>query len=106
VCVVLTRYENAETNSRASSVAGLNFASNLMKTQRKLKKTQNGFMESMPYRGHRFLYGEDAVSMAQVFRWHKAFWMAVRLWKTNLVLKDLARQKRKKCDQRESCRVV
>ena len=41
-------------------------------------------MESMLYRGHRFLGGA------------KHFWMAVRVWKTNLVLEDLARQKRTK----------
>jgi len=41
-------------------------------------------------------YGEHTVSRAQVFRWHKAFWMAARVWQTNLVLEDLARQKRTK----------
>jgi len=41
-------------------------------------------MENMLYRGHRFLGGI------------KHFWMAVRVWKTNLVLEDLARQKRMK----------
>jgi len=39
-------------------------------------------MESMLYKGHRVL-GDI-----------KYFWMAVRKWKTNLVLEDLARQKR------------
>ena len=38
-------------------------------------------MESMLYQGHRFLGGINY------------FWMAVRVWKTNLVLEDLARQK-------------
>jgi hypothetical protein len=41
-------------------------------------------------------YGEHAVSRIRVFKWNKAFWMAVRLCKTNLVLEDLALQKRKK----------
>jgi len=41
-------------------------------------------MESMLYQGHRFLGGI------------KHFWMAVRVWKMNLVLEDLARQKRTK----------
>jgi len=41
-------------------------------------------MESMLYQGHRF------------FGVIKHFWMAVRVWKTNLVLEDLARQKRTK----------
>jgi len=36
-------------------------------------------MENMLYQGHRFLGGI------------KHFWMPVRLWKTNLVLEDLAR---------------
>jgi len=40
--------------------------------------------------------GEHALSRTQVFRSHKHFWMAVRVWKTNLVLEDLARQKRMK----------
>jgi hypothetical protein len=35
-------------------------------------------MESMLYQGHRFFSGI------------KRFWMAMRLWKTNLVLEDLA----------------
>ena len=41
-------------------------------------------MESMLYQGYRFLGGI------------KHFWMAVRVWKMNLVLEDLARQKRMK----------
>jgi hypothetical protein len=52
-----------------------------MKTQQKLIK---------------WAYGEHAVSRAQVFRWHKAFCMAVGLWKTNIILKDLALKKWKK----------
>ena len=40
-------------------------------------------MESMLYQGRTFLGGI------------KHFWMVVRLWKTNLVLEDPARQKRK-----------
>jgi len=38
-------------------------------------------MESMFYQGHRFL---DGITH---------FWMAVSVWKANLVLEDLARQK-------------
>jgi len=38
-------------------------------------------MESMLYQGHRFLGGI------------KNFWVAVRMWKMNLVVEDLARQK-------------
>jgi len=41
-------------------------------------------MEHMLYQGHRFLGGI------------KNFWLAVRVWKTNLVLKDLACQKQTK----------
>ena len=41
-------------------------------------------MESMLYQRHRFLGGI------------KHFWMAVRVWKTNPILEDLARQKRTK----------
>jgi hypothetical protein len=41
-------------------------------------------------------YEEHALSRVQVFGWHKAFWMAVRLCTTNLVLEDLVRKKRKK----------
>jgi len=41
-------------------------------------------MESMLHQGHRFLGGI------------KHFWMAVREWKTNLVVEDFARQKRMK----------
>jgi len=54
---------------------------NATETYEKLKK---GLMESTIYQGHRFLGGI------------KHFWMAVRVWKTNLVLEDLARQKRTK----------
>jgi len=68
-------------NEISSSVARSNFVSNLMKTQPKLTKNLKGFMESMLYQGHRFLGGR------------KHFRMAVRVWKTNLVLKELARQK-------------
>jgi hypothetical protein len=53
---------------------------NATETYEKLK----GLMESLLYQGHRFLGGI------------KRFWMAVSVWKTNLVLEDLARQKRKK----------
>jgi hypothetical protein len=48
------------------------------------------------YKKLKWAYGEHAVSRTQVCTWHKAFWMAVRLCKTNLVLEDLARHKRKK----------
>ena len=41
-------------------------------------------MESMLYQGHRFLGGTEY------------FWMAMRVWKTNLVLEDFERQKRTK----------
>ena len=41
-------------------------------------------MESMHYQGHRFLGGI------------KHFWMAMRVWKMNLVLEDLAPKKRTK----------
>jgi len=71
-------------NEISSSVARSNFVSNLMKTQQKLTKNWKGLMESMVYQGHRFLGGI------------KHFWMAVRVWKTSLVLEDLARQKRTK----------
>jgi len=40
-------------------------------------------MESMLYQGHTFLGGI------------KHFWIAVSVWKTNPVLEDIARQKRK-----------
>jgi hypothetical protein len=53
---------------------------NATETYEKLK----GLMESMLYQGHRFLGGI------------KHFWMAVRAWKTNLVLEDLACQKQTK----------
>jgi len=52
-----------------------------MKTQQKLRKNKERLMESMLYQGHRFLGGI------------KHFRMAV---KTNLVVEDLARQKRMK----------
>jgi hypothetical protein len=41
-------------------------------------------MESMFYQGHRLSGGINH------------FWMALKVWKTNLVLEDFARQKRKK----------
>src|SRR5215469_13742882 len=72
-------------NEISSSIVRSNFVSNLMKTQQKLTKNLKGLMESMLYQGHRFLGGI------------KHFWMAVRVWKTNLVLEDLARKKRTKC---------
>jgi hypothetical protein len=42
------------------------------------------------------VYGEHAVPRAQVFSGIKHFWMDVRVWKTNIVLEDLARQKQTK----------
>jgi len=65
-------------NEISSSVVQSNFASNLMKMQQKLMKNLKGLMESMLYQGHRFLGGI------------KHFWMAVRVWKMNLILEDLA----------------
>jgi len=62
----------------------MKFCVNLIKTQQKLTKNRKVRMESMLYQGHRFLGGI------------KHFWMAVRVWKTNLVLEDLAHQKWKK----------
>ena len=47
-------------------------------------------MESMLYQGHRFLCG------------NKHFWMVVSVWKTNLVLEDLALQKRTKLGPKRS----
>ena len=55
-----------------------------MKTQQKLTKNWKGLMERMLYQGHKLLGGI------------KHFWKAVRVVKTNLVLEDLARQKRTK----------
>jgi len=71
-------------NEISSSVARPNFVSNLTKTQQKLMKNYKGLMESMLYQGHGFL--------GRI----KHFWIAVSVWKTNLVLEDLARQKRAK----------
>jgi hypothetical protein len=48
------------------------------------------------YEKLKWAYGEHAPSRPQVFRWHKAFLMAVKLCKTNLILEDLACQKWKK----------
>jgi hypothetical protein len=64
-----------------------------MEMEQKLTKNEEELMESMLYQGHRFLCGI------------KHFWMAVREWKTNLVVEDLALQKRK-CDQSEGSREV
>jgi len=82
VCVVVTRYGNGET--KLEQRCAIKFCVNLMKSQQKLTKNLKGLMESMLYQGHRFLDGL------------KYFRMAVRAWKTNLVLEDLARQKRTK----------
>jgi len=58
VCVVVTRYENGETKSRAAlrdqSLCQLN--ENVTETYKKLKRA----------------YGENDLSRTQVFRWHKA----------------------------------
>ena len=59
MCVVVTRYENGETKSRAAlrdkSFVKLN--ENATEIYEKLKGT----------------YGEHAVSKAEVFRWHEVF---------------------------------
>jgi hypothetical protein len=41
-------------------------------------------------------YGEHSLSRALVWSGTKYFWVAVGMWKTNLILEDLARQKRMK----------
>ena len=69
------------SNEITSSVTRSNFAPNLKKTQQKLTKFKMG-------------YGEHALSRAQVLGGIMHFWMAVSVWKTNLVLEDLARRKR------------
>ena len=51
-------------------------------------------MESILYEGHKFVGSI------------KNFWMAVNVWKTNLVQEDLARQKGQKCDQSDDFREV
>ena len=49
------------------------------------------------YEKLRRAYGEHALSRTQVFRWHKAFLDGRDcVWKTNLIVEDLARQKRTK----------
>jgi hypothetical protein len=50
---------------------------NMTETYEKLKRACGELL----YRGHRFLGSINH------------FWMAVRVWKTNLILEDLARQK-------------
>jgi hypothetical protein len=93
MCVVVTRYENGEMKFSSSAVRS-SFASDLMNTQQKPTKNENELMESMLYQGHRFVGGI------------KHFWMAVSVWKTNLVLEHLSRQNGGKCDQSEgSCEV-
>jgi len=47
------------------------------------------------YEKLRRAYEEHALSRTQVFRGIKHLWMAVRVWKTNLV-EDLARKKQTK----------
>jgi hypothetical protein len=48
------------------------------------------------YKKLKRVYGKHAASRAQGFRWQKAILIAVRMWKTNLVLEDFSCQKRKK----------
>jgi hypothetical protein len=70
----VTRYENGEPKSRT-----------VLRDQILHQLNENATeMASMLYRGHRFLGGI------------KHFWMAMKVWKTNLILEDLARQKRTK----------
>jgi len=79
-------------NEISSSVTRSNFASNVNTRRQKVTNSSKGLMEDMPYQGHTFLGGI------------KQFWMSVRVWKTNLVLEDHARQKNgRKCDQSEGC---
>ena len=82
MCVVVTCYENGGTKSRAALRGQI------------LHQTKENATEN--YAKLKWAYGEYAVSRAQVFRWHKAFLDGVRVWKTNLVLEELARQKRNK----------
>ena len=79
---VVTCYENGETKSLAA-----------LRGQFCIKLKENA---TETYEKLKWAYGEHAVSRAYVFGCNNAFWMAVRLWKTNLVLEDLALQKRKK----------
>jgi hypothetical protein len=48
------------------------------------------------YEKLKLAYGEHVLLRAQVFRWHKAFWMTMRVLKTNVILEDPAHQKQKK----------
>ena len=63
----------------------IKFCVKLNENETETYENLKGLMESMLYQGHRFLDGI------------KHFWMAVRVWKTNLVLEDLAHKKG--CDQ-------
>jgi hypothetical protein len=83
----VTRYENAETKSRAAlrdQILRQTSNENATELNEKLKRD----------------YGEHAFSRAQVFRWQKAFWMAVRVWKTLHVKNG------RKCDRSEGFREV
>jgi hypothetical protein len=70
----VTLSENAETESRAS------FG---IKCYVKLNEYARETYEKL-----RWAYGELTVS-----RWNETFSLAVKLWKTNLVLKEIALQK-------------
>ena len=93
VCVVETRYENGETKSRAAFRYKI-LCRTWRKRNRNLRNIKTGLRRACAIEGTGFLGGM------------KHFWMAVRVWKTNLVLEDLARQKRRKCDQSEGCHGV
>jgi len=57
VCVVVTRYENGETKSRAAIKFCVKLNENATETYEKLKRA----------------YEEHPLSRTQVFRWHNAF---------------------------------
>jgi len=65
VCVVVTCYENGETKSRAALRIKFCVKLNEIATE--------------TYEELKRACGEHAVSRTQVFRWHKAFLMAVRV---------------------------
>jgi hypothetical protein len=82
--VVVMHYKNKWRDEISSSITPSNFASNLKKMQQKLTKCSDRRMESMLYQGHTFLGGIEH------------FWMAVRVWKANLVLEAHAHKKQMK----------
>ena len=59
MCVLVTRYENGETKSRAA-----------LRDQILCETNEN---TTETYEKLRRAYGEHALSRTQVFRWHKAF---------------------------------